>query len=239
MYYILIVIYLYIQYNTIYMLCLLYFLIITRCYAEDLKIYTKYNLHKLANNKLDMILQTTFNDSLTKIYNDIITTASNNKTSYTFNIPFCIEPTSRFYNIVDNNKYYKVGNDFKLGNEYKLMSKQEFINSINSHTESYQNNHKYLPECPINDGYSIWSYVFQQNQNSDIVTRLIFNILDYDISVYQLKKYIIYFMKRIQTIFPDSKLNLIINNYNYDENNYNYNYYIFKTNCCPIYNISW
>ena len=73
--------------------------------------------------------------------------------------------------------------------------------------------------CPINYnyGYILWSYNIGV-QNIAPVNRI--------------KKYIKYFLRKINITFPNSN---IISIYNVSSNN---RYTIFGTNCCPFYNIS-
>lgn len=75
------------------------------------------------------------------------------------------------------------------------------------------------PICPTNYnyGYILWSYNIGV-QNSAPVNRI--------------KKYVKFFLRKLNTTFPNCNINLV---YNISSNNKNT---IFCTNCCPFYNIS-
>lgn len=73
--------------------------------------------------------------------------------------------------------------------------------------------------CPVNYnyGYILWSY--------NIGIR---NVMP----ISRIKKYVKYFLRKLNTSFPNSNIVLV---YNVTSDN---KYTIFGTNCCPFYNIS-
>ena len=73
--------------------------------------------------------------------------------------------------------------------------------------------------CPVNYnyGYILWSY--------NIGIRNVAPIS-------RIKKYVKYFLRKLNTTFPNSNIVLV---YNVSSDN---KYTIFGTNCCPFYNIS-
>jgi hypothetical protein len=195
----------------------------------------KHQLHKLPHDNINLIFQQRLNETFNNVYNNVLMTATKNLSSYViFDSPFCVEPTKNYYNIISQDiiiNYYEQKKYYK----YKLLTKYEYQKKIlNEIMQDYSYNNHYKSKCPFNtnDGYIIWSYdLYIFNSMNEIIR---YN--NYDISINKIKKYVKYFLNKINFTFPDSNIDIILNielDPFIDQSNY-----IYSTNCCPKYNIS-